>query len=221
METRSNSSRPSIPLSNFVGWLDNFPRSKSKDTQNRILQLLKNAGHACDLDVEDLLSGVDFDPNNPTEQKLESIISELRAIVFLNEVGFKDIRPLARCAERKKADLCAQFKDQKFAIEAACLTSVHSREKMNGMDAYSLDREKFITTLRSIAEGKKSQIDADTSVQGKLVIFVINRSPERELYSREDYSAILASLSTYLDWGSGYFFAVVTGLEDLIYPDLS
>lgn len=220
METCSSGSPPSVMLSNFVGWLDKFPRSKSEDTQNRILKLLENAGHICNLDIESLLVGVDFDKSNLTEQKLESIISEIRAIAFLNDIGFKKIQPQARRSKQKRADLCAQYKDQRCVIEVACLTSVNSREKMKGIDAYCLDQAKFFTTLRTIAEDKKEQIDIDTSAQIRLLVFVINRSPERELYSLKDYSTVLVSFSTNLNWGSGYFFAVVTGSEDLIYPNL-
>lgn len=210
-------------LSDFVLWLESFPQVKNGDTQNRILKLLENVEQICSVSTKQALSGVDFDRNDCRYEKLEAIISELRSVVFLKEKGFINSRLQERCLDKKHFDISAVFANKKYAIEVACLTQKNSRAKIKGVDCYRLDEAKFIKSLKTLALRKKPQLETSNADHRKLLIFVINRTPERELYCLQDYGNILHSLSDLLCWGNDYYFGVVTGVsdKDLIHPDIN
>lgn len=212
-------------LSDFQKWLSNFPEKVRDKEKAAILDLIQNVKGVTQQSIEEILEGVDFRSQEKSIEKLEAILAELRTVIFLNNSNFVDIKLYSGKKKRKNPDISARWKSQQFTTEVACLTKKNSRDKIPGLDIYSIDDKKLLNTLESIAKNKKEQLDI-TKDEKKLLTFVVNRSPDLELHTLEDYKDILKNLVEKLKWGAIYHFAIVTGSEingrqcDLIYPNL-
>ncbi len=78
-------------------------RVKVFDQINLMFQL---ASAATTLDPEELLRRTDFDFRDISLTRLDSAFAEVRSIIFLNQQGFTNIRPIP-AANRKGADISA------------------------------------------------------------------------------------------------------------------
>lgn len=210
-----------MPFSDFISWLDKFEVTKSNVVRSRILNLFEKVKNITNLSSEQILQGIDFDPNDKKREKLESLLSELRAVAFLHNEGFNNIILQPKRDKQKNFDISAVFNDKIFAIEVACLTEEHSRKKESGINAYKIDDSKFIRDLSEKAKIKKLQLDVVNDDCVKMLIFVINRAPELPLYNYDDYKRVLQVLNTNLGWGNGYYLGLINGSEDLVYPKIS
>jgi len=210
----------------FKNWLQNYPIKLNNNQKKNILKLLNNVSKITEKPAVSILKGIDFNPSDKSIEKLEAILAELRAVAFLKNNTFQKITLLSSKKKQSYPDMIAERDGQKFVIEVACLTKKHSRKKISKLDVYEFDDNKFVNTLKSIAKRKKEQLDVIESKK-KMLVFIINRSPDLELYNLNEYKNILKNLVSELEWNSKkYYFAVVTGCEingelcDLIYPAL-
>ena len=209
-----------MPRAVFIRWLESYQQAKEPAVKIGILDLFDRVKNISSTTDEGLLTGLDFDPNDTALEKLESLIAELRAAVFLHETGFTDIKLIPKMKKKKSYDISTKFGNENFIVEVACLTKTHSRKKLTGVDAYLLDTDKFKATLKDIAEKKKNQLNINGASYRALLIFVLNRSPEVELYNFAEYRKFIESLYSQLAWGQGYYLGFVTGTENFIYPTI-
>ncbi len=209
----------------FIRWLDNF-REIDNFAKKHIVNLIKKVGKITQESFDNVLKGVDFEVEEKTIEKLEAMLGELRAISFLNNIGFVDIKLLPSKKKNVNPDISAKWQGKEFVGEVACLTKKHSRKKIPELKVYGIDDDKFVNTLKTISQKKKRQLDAIKNVR-KILIFIINRSPDVELHALDEYKTILKKLNSRLKWNDeNYYFAIVTGNEvngklcDIIYPAL-
>jgi len=198
---------------NFKKWLFNFPQLVKIEERKLIFSLLDNVKKITGQSKEDILIAVDFNDKDKTTQKLESILTELRTVVFLKDFCFTEIKILKSKKKTPCPDISAKFHYKKFVIEVKCLTKFHSREK-DIYNVYSIKNNKFIKTLLSIFEKAEKQFKQFQN-SNKLLVFVLNRSPELELYTKEDLENILNNLFDKLKDKNlkGMYFGVCTGSE--------
>jgi len=108
---------------------------KTKDTRLEhpnvevvISEQLRDACIITSLGMNELLTALDFKPNDLTIEALESFLAELRSIFWLNMQGFVNIRPQQARKERYP-DFLAALNGKDSAIETFCLTQVHGQKK--------------------------------------------------------------------------------------------
>lgn len=205
----------------FYQWILNFPNDVKSENCNAILNLFSNVKEITGQSSEEVLEGVDFTEADKRLEKLEAVLAELRAVMFLKNYSFTGISLLPGDASLKtrRPDILAQKDGVSFAIEVKCLTAAHSREKIPGLNIYRLDDDKFLTTLKSYTEKAKTQLDSIKSDK-KMMVFVLNRAPDLQLHKKEEYQKIIQCLIGQLNWGQEYYLGFLTGMEgeDFILP---
>lgn len=203
----------------FCQWLSNFPNLIKDKEKRAIMKLLEDVKQVLQQEYDEILEGGDFDQNDKSIEKLEAMLAEWRSVIFLKNHNFIDIKLLPSNRKVKVPDILASFSSHSFAIEVKCLTKAHSRSKIQGIDAYSLDDDKLRNTLKTIAKSAKPQLDSKTS-DNKMLIFVLNRGPDAELHTKQENKTIIEALANNLNWGKEYYFGFVSrnGLEDFVSP---
>jgi len=193
------------------------------DQIKKTLEMFKGAEEITGLAFDDILDGIDFKPNDYKKESLEAFLAELRVIFFLNNIDGKEIIPIASNNKDKSPDFSFSINKAKFIAEVFCATAEKSESKDEHVGAYILPYGKFVEYYCYIAEKKKEQLDAITDVK-KFLICVLNDFPYSRLYCRKDYENFLKEIVEKLNWGSDYYFSIVTGLksngedDDIIYP---
>ena len=82
---------------------------------NRMFQL---ACEATGLKPDELLRKTDFHPRDMSSTRLDSAFAEIRAVNFLAEEGFTNLR-LLPAGKKKRADILGTLNGKLFAIEVA------------------------------------------------------------------------------------------------------
>ncbi len=190
-----------------------------KNIQSRIIKASKIVG----LSLDDLIKNLDFQKNNTTIEKVEAFLAELRAIFWLNNLGFSQIKPLNGNSLHKNPDFEAIYKNKKAVIEVYCLTEKHEQKRDKTLNCYVNSGSNFLAKYKVSASNKKSQLDSIKS-DIKIFLCVINSRPVSRLNTKNDLQNYLKQITTELSWGKSYYFGILTGLEssgildDTIYP---
>ena len=192
-----------------------------------ILDRLKRATKITNLTFNDLLEKLDFSPNDKSLEKLESFLSELRAIFWINNFSFKQITPLKARKKRPNPDFQAYYQGKKVIIEVACITKTHEQQKDKKYKVYINWNEKFRQIIIDKANNKIRQLDSFNS-KIKVLLFVINSEPIKSLNNKRDLADIIENVYQQLKWKHPYYLGVCTGMVDLdtgeindfIYPEL-
>ena len=72
------------------------------------------------LSPSELVKKSDFKINDFDSDRFDSMLAEIRTIVYLNNIGFEEIKPLKAPKGIKEADLLAELNGTKWAIEVLC-----------------------------------------------------------------------------------------------------
>jgi hypothetical protein len=164
----------------------------------------------------ELLNGIDFNKNDLTKEKLESLLAELRTIIWINSLGMRKIRPLSQ-KQNRFVDLIAEHKNVNCGIEVFCAPEDYNRYP--GHTKKSCDLVDYF--VKKGVE-KKQQLD-NSGCDLKLLVLVLNASPAIQLMNRDEYIELLTSVENLLGWGDKYHFAIIScgGIDnDVIYPAL-
>ncbi len=203
----------------------NDPRLIDENIIQDISTKITNASKIVNLSSSDLLKNIDFQENNLTIEKIEGLLAELRAIFWLDNFRFSNIKPL-KAKNRQKTqepDFEAIYKKKKAVIEVYCLTEKHEQQKDKTINCYVNTGNDFLSKYKNKVLDKKSQLDSINS-DIKIFLCVINSKPVSRLNTKNDFQKYLEQISVDLSWGSNYYFGVLTGLvsngisDDTIYP---
>jgi len=168
-------------------------------------------------DIDEVLISSDFRESEFSKEKLESIIAELRSVMFLKNNNFQNIK-LIRGSKTKSCDIYAENGHEKFDVEVTCLTATHSRGK-NGL-SYVFDDDKFLREFTDRINSKLNQLNAGIS-NHKMLVFVVNRYPEIALTNGQEYEKLIRVAYEQSSLASKYYLGLVTGDFDFIYPNLN
>lgn len=198
----------------FVEYVTKLGKGDCFGGDKGIDSLLNKVSSVTAQSIDNIIICSDFKGQELSIEKLESIISELRAVVFLHNNNFLNIKLLKRFKNKPRVDIYAEKLDKNFNIEVTCLTAEHSREK-NGL-YYILDDDKFLREFTSRIKSKISQLNNGVNNK-KMLIFVMNRYPEKALTDEKKYREFFKKAYDQSELNNNYYLGLVTGNVDFIY----
>jgi hypothetical protein len=205
---------------------NNDQRLVDPNVCEQITSSLIEASKITYLPIPDLLSALDFKPNDQTIEALESFLAELRSIFWLRNFGFKNIVPI-QATIKPQPDFTADYLGQHYAIEVFCLTETHEQQRDSSLGVYvNFDPEfkgsKFGRDFISKARQKKVQLDSHNA-KNKILLCVLNSQPIIRLNTADEINAHAKFLYDELNWGPNYYVGILTGSvgSDVIYPILA
>ncbi len=145
---------------------------------NRMFEL---ASIATRLDPEELLRRADFRWQDLGPHRLESAFAEIRALNFLHDQEFREIKPIRAKAE-KFADIFARNGSYGYAAEV--VLSIY--EAPRRFSAQQLAR----WLISRLGEGKLDQLDraaVEFGAEKKIVIVIVDGASVVDLQSHEDF----------------------------------
>ncbi|NTV22578.1 MAG: hypothetical protein HGB03_03395 [Candidatus Yonathbacteria bacterium] len=203
----------------FRTYIKNF--SCEKEEVEGCMKLLNNVVSIINDDISIVLRGVDFNPKDKKKEKLESILSEMRTVCFLNNKGFQEIKFISAKKNQKEVDISAKIKEKEFFIEVKCLTEEYSRPKEHYVDAYLFDDKKFFRTLDTLVCKNLEQL-LQYEKEKRIFTFVFNRAPELQCCNKEYYMLSVKKLyEKYKEDVVHFMFITGYREEDFIYPIIS
>ena len=137
----------------------------------KITSLVEKTSIVTNQSTNEVIECSDFREQELSKEKLESIIAELRSVVFLDNNKFKNIK-LIKSSKNKSCDIYAENLNRKFDIEVTCLTNTYSRGKDG--PSYILDNDKFLREFTGRITTKIDQLKAGVN-NYKMIIFTMNR----------------------------------------------
>lgn len=168
---------------------------------------------------DEILTAIDFQLNDLSKARIESLLGELRSIHFLKNFGFSEITPIQASRGIKTPDFSANFKTVPFYIEVATLISTSERATPEGCVEWA--------KMKLINKGKLEQLSAPEGEYKKLFIMVINSIGLQIFENKESYLMILKEIKEGIDYPDDLFCGILTGRnsngieDDCIYPPLS
>jgi len=212
---------------------ENLPWLLDKKVRKAMNKLINKASKITNLEQSELLSQIDFKPNDLTIEALEGLLAILRAILWLEDFNFTNIEPIKKIDIKQTPDFSAFYKPNiKCAVEVFCLTNKYEQQKDSCLDVYvnadpEFDGSKFYKDFIAKAHSKKKQLDSVESVEKKILLCVVNPTPLVNLNDISDWNKHAQFLYEKLKWGNNYHIGFLTGalingkLCDVIYPKLS
>ena len=203
-------------------------KKERKTVLDAIDNLFKKASNITKLSPDKLIKASDFRPKDTDIASLDAVIAELRTIIFLDNLNLYNIIPLQAKKDEKCADIIATGGSDKYVIEVFCKISQSPRRTItNEISDSSTYEEDLFRHYIDKSRCKKIQLD-NTAKKYKcnkgIMVMVLN-DPKifGFLTSADECTKILSKISTELDWGSNYYFSIVTGLIslDIIYPPIT
>lgn len=222
---------------NFLSYLDTIHR-KTNDSRlidsavrSKILNLMEDACKITSLSFSDLLQKIDHKPNDITIEALEAFLAELRAIFWLNDFGFTNIKPLKARKNSQQPDFTAKYQNKMVVAEVFCTTEAHEQQKDPYLNVYTnfdpgFEGSKFERDFITKANSKKKQLDSiDSKI--KILLCVVNSQPMVSLNTKTNWEKHVKLLYAKLDWGNNYHIGIVTGANvngissNIIYPKIA
>ncbi len=170
------------------------------------------------LSPDDLLRKVDFNKNDLSPERIESLLGELLTILFLHEKGFTDIVPI-RAGAKKSPDFSASAYGRNFLVEV--VTSPHFAPRVfhESVVKWAIGRLKH--------KDKRGQFEGESGACGRMFVIVLYSSGAVALNQRSDYLAMVTEVWQGLGSQDNLFIALVTGREslgegpdDCVFPDI-
>jgi len=211
-----------------------FKGNERKVVWERIDNRFKKASNITKLSPVKLLKALDFHSKDTFLGRIDAVLAELRTIFFLSDLNLYDIIPL-KAKNEKSADFIAKGNLHIYAIEVFCKISKKLRENLNYIEIireHSTTEFDLLQHYISRANEKKLQLDNTAEkylCDKKIMVMVLDDLSILGSLTYYEYPEILEKISTELDWGSNYHFAIVTGVttlgidivEDVIYPRIT
>lgn len=170
------------------------------------------------LSPDDLLKKLDFNRNDLSPERIESLLGELRTIHFLHNNGFTDIVPI-RASSKRSPDFSAKRNGAGFQIEVA--TSIHSAPRV-----FHGSVVKW-ATAKLKNDDKLSQMNSGSSESHKMFVCILNSSGAAALNQRSDYINMVKHVWEELGSIQNLHIAIVTGrisisggMDDCVYPSI-
>ena len=190
---------------------------------NAINYQLSEASMITGLTFHELLKSCDFDRRDHDANRFDAMFAEIRSIIFLNQIGFSKIQPLKAPKAKREADMTANYKDTKWAIEVMCSSYLNQRWTESELTEY---------INRRFSEDKKGdqlKISSEKhSCNKQLLVIVINSPAAKALNNRNDYLNVLKYSWETLNLNCDQHLAIVTGMQtlgsgtdDCIYPQFN
>ncbi len=170
------------------------------------------------LSADDLLKKLDFNQNDLSPERIESLLGELRTIHFLYNNGFTDIVPIRASSKRSSPDFSAKRNGADFQIEVA--TSIHSAPRIFH------DSIVKWATAKLKNDDKLSQLNSGSFGSQKMFVCILNSLGAVALNQRSDYIDMVKHVWEALGSIQDLRIAIVTGrstnegIDDCVYPDL-
>lgn len=144
--------------------------------------MFKIACAATDLNPDELFRATDFNYKDLDPTRLTSAFAEIRSINFLQQEGFRRIRPI-KATTKKSSDIVAERNGFDYAVEVA--NSIY-----DARGRFSPEQIKDWLIDRLIREGKSMQLDATAcglTHARKVFIGVVDTVATVTLQTNEEY----------------------------------
>ena len=185
-----------------------------------ILSKVTNAQQITSLNLDTLLNGLDFAPNNLETSNFEAFLAELRTIYWLSDLGFTNIYPIKAKKKISQPDFIAKYKNHNAIIDAYCMTFTNQQKPDPVLNVFINSHDKLLQTIKSkFNEEKKPQLNILTS-QIEIFLCVINSEPIKNTNDTYDFKNYLEQVYNDLSLELPYYLGICTGTDDCIYPSL-
>lgn len=203
-------------------------REDSARTISGMGGLLSAIGKILALEPAQLLDAADFQSQDARPERLEAAFAELRAVGFLHNQGFLNLRLLKAKNGAKRADIVGSKDGVLYSFDVWCSSSLFERaiEPITILDDPDHPRESNTTLapiLISKYAEKTSQISAtcaEFTCARHGLIFVVNSPDAVRFNNSDDFIQCLRSIFTALGQPVNWHFGIVTGTQngDVIFP---
>jgi len=195
--------------------------SRPENTLEAINKMFAIAAQATGLESEALLKSTGLNHKDTSPERLESAFAEIRAINFLSEEKFDQIKPLTGSAEAKRADICALKDNEKYSIEV--VNSIYTAQNRTTPDELF---KWLISRIRG--EQKNNQVQRTANEEGakKKVYIAIVDSYEATIYlthtdfmsaSKEAWEQLGSDPDTHVCFVTGRV-EMTEGRDDSVFP---
>ena len=211
-------------------------KKERKTVLDAIDNLFKKDFNITKLSPDKLIKTSDFHPKDTDIASLDAVLAELRTIIFLDTLNLYNIIPLQAKKDEKCADFIAAGGSDRYAIEVFCKISQSPRRTEDELKK-ELKTDIILKPLTYeddlfryyIDKSRCKKIQLDNTAKkykcNKGIMVMVLNDPKifGFLTSADECTKILSKISTELDWGSNYYFAIITGLVslDIIYPSIT
>lgn len=176
------------------------------------------------LSPQDVIDRTDINLEQFTSEKLESAFAELRTIIYLDDCGFSDIKPL-KSENTTEADLMACHDGVKFAIEVRCFVDEIKEEEYMKIEWKKREIEEVIKNRFKQKKKQLIRTGEKYNCEKKMLCLVINTPSRVALNDQKDFKSILESVYKVEGYPPDTHFAIITGrknihgvIDDVIYP---
>ncbi len=209
---------------------------KRKIVLKNIDNLFKRASNITKLSLVDIIKALDFLSKDTSLGRIDAVFAELRTIIFLSNLSLYNIIPLQAEKDEKCADFIAKGSSNQYAIEVFCRISQFPLQTEEELKRDLKANKILIKPLTyeddlfrdyiNISKTKKTQLDNTAKkyrCNNRIMVMVLNDQNISGFLTFNKCTKILNKISTELEWGSNYYFAIVTGLVslDIIYPPIT
>jgi hypothetical protein len=177
-------------------------------------------------DNRSLTRGTDFDSADLDPERFDAMIAELRAVGFLHDEGFVNIRLLAGAQETRSADAVALYHGTRCAVEIAC-----SSRKAYRYPDHNRRSSDLIEWMVDKFHEKEEQLNQTAAKEGcpiRALVTVLNSYPALALLTPGEYLDVLRIAWDRLGKLQDLRLALVTGmvvlghgLGDCVFPPWS
>lgn len=216
-----------------------IPLIKNKKERKIVLDSIDNyfkkASNITKLSPVDIIKALDFHPKDTDPVRIDAVFAELRTINFLSNLNLYNIIPLKAKKDEKCADFIATRGSDQYVIEVFLKISQSPRRTIDELkkdletnkipDSSTYEDDLFRHYMNK-SRSKKIQLDNTAKkykCNKRIMVLVLNDQNIFGFLTPDGYTKILSKISTELDWGSNYYFSIVTGLValDIIYPPIT
>ncbi|GEM_PF-2077485 len=210
-----------------------------KDTLQKIDKLFAKVSKVMGLVPEEICLEYEFKTNDTGLGKIDAFLAELRFAVWLDWMGFHDIKRVPS-GNGPKPDFHAKRGKHCYYAEVFCITTdnpsarqiepalvLPSRKGISPVYNFTVIKKHLHEAFLTRVQAKKRQLkDVGSADSHRIVAGVVNPLRYITFGEQTNYRDILQSIHDVLRWGSGWHFALITGYDsngipdDTVYPPL-
>ncbi len=215
---------PRLLVNHIDGLLNKQPLSHAVESMlhdpgaciERCERMFDRAAEVTSLTPDELIERTDLKATDLRPEALPSALAEVRAVNYLGNEDFDSITLLPASGSNASADIVAERRGIRYAVEARC-----------AVEATSRPTERLTTWVTRTIKAKQRQVRATASTHQchrMLVVMVVDTYPAVAFNGRDDFREMLIGACAYLGPDYGDHATIVTGQvtngmqDDVVHP---
>ena len=187
---------------------------EGQEALDGLVRLIESAAAVVGVEAREVLPLADFKPHDFTEENFNSVLAELRTVMFLHRERFSSIRLLPSNKQSPQCDLIADRAGSRFAIEVKLITSAtfqypgHAKRRMNLSQRLKDEATKAMSGQLAPVSMKSQRCDL------RMIVIAVD-SPKTITFTqpRQLMDSLVEAYKA-LEDASNFHIALITGMAD-------